>query len=698
MVSAAVRGLAQGYARVEPVGSLIVKGKEEPVSAYRLLSISRWRSVRDAVPPARTTSFVGRDAELALLESLLRQVESGRGQVVGVVGEPGIGKSRLLAEFRRRAGKGRIIWVEGQCLSYGGAIPYSLALDLLRSHCGIIETDSAEAIAQKVRAGLRGAGMDAEQDSPVLLHLLGLKDVSLPALPSPEAIKVKSFEVLKQLCREGSRRRPLVLALEDLHWVDTISEELLGALAKEVSAACILLLATYRPEYRSTWAEGLEMAEIPLEPLSRRDSLHVVRSVLRGEEIAPPLAEQIVGRADGNPLFLEQLALHWAKPDRRADLTVPRTIHGVVMARIDRLPEATKHLLQTAAVIGREFSLRLLRAVWHGRGALETHLHELSRLEFLDEWPDDEGTTYVFRHALAQEAAYVSLLERYRRARHGVIGHAIEQFYQGHTDEVAEHLALHFGRSDEAEKAVDYAISAAEKSQRSWANTDALTYFDDALRRLEAMPDITPNRLRRIDAMLKQAEVKYALGFHRAEYNTLEQIRGVVRRHRRPAPPRDLALLDRVLAQRQAVGRRWRSQHCRGAAEIASAHGLDEIDAFAASCLAQVYNVAGRLRDAVEAGERALASFEARGNRWWAGRTLWQLSTAANYLGEWDAKSRPLPPRARLRHRPWRSTSQSGQLGADGDGPYCARRYRGGAGMLQPSPGSPTHPARCRVG
>ena len=266
------------------------KARAEPIPAYRLLGVARWRSARDAVAPVRTTGFVGRDRELASLERFLPQVEDGRGQVVGIVGEPGIGKSRLLAEFRRRAGAGRMIWVEGRCLSYGAAIPYSLALDLLRSHCGIVETDTAETIAQKVAAGLRAADMDAEEDSPVLLHLLGIKNgAPMPAFSNPEAVKAKSFEVLQRLCLEGSRRRPLVLALEDLHWIDTISEELLGALAQQVGDARILLLAAYRPEYRPPWAGNLDTAEIPLQPLSRDDSLHVVRSVLQGERIAEPL-------------------------------------------------------------------------------------------------------------------------------------------------------------------------------------------------------------------------------------------------------------------------------------------------------------------------------------------------------------------------------------------------------------------------
>jgi predicted ATPase len=373
----------------------------------------------------------------------------------------------------------------------------------LRSNCGIDEADAPEAIIEKVRSGLQEVGMDPEQDSPVLLNLLGVREVGgSPALSNPEAVKAKAFEVFRQIVVEGSRLLPVVLVLEDHHWIDQVSEEFLGFLAESAPDARILMLATYRPGYRPSWIGKSYAGQTLLQPLSRNDSLQMVRSVLDADRLVDLMSEEIVAKADGNPFFLEQLALH--ARDLRSDLMVPNTIHDVVMSRIDRLPNETKHLLQTAAVIGREFSLRLLRAVWGGSESLENQLRELVRLEFLNDRVETEGSVYVFRHALTQETAYGSLLERHRRASHGVVGHALEELYEGRTDEVAELLALHFGRSDATEKAVDYAISAAEKAQRRWANIEALAYFNDALHRLEPMPNTEPNRLRRIDAVLNR--------------------------------------------------------------------------------------------------------------------------------------------------------------------------------------------------
>ncbi len=521
---------------------------------------------------------------------------------------------------------------------YGTAIPYLLVLDLLRSNCGIQETDTPDQVAEKLRAGLREVGMGPDEDSAVLLHLLEIKDAAdSPALSHPEAVKSKAFETLRQLTIKGSRRRPLVLVLEDLHWVDKVSEEFIGFLAENVRDARVLLLATYRPGYRPPWIDKSYAGQTPLQPLSRDHSIQMVRSVLRPDKLIDLVAQEIVAKADGNPFFIEQLALHAGEArDLRSDLIVPNTIHDVVMARIDRLPDETKRLLQTAAVIGREFPLSLLEAVWKGTGSAEDHLRELSRLEFIYERVESHGSVYVFRHALTQETAYGSLLERHRRVHHGAVGHALEELYKGRVEEVAELLALHFGRSNEAEKSIDCAILAGEKSQRRWANNEALIYFNDALHSLDLLPDTEANRLRRIDAVLNQAEVKFALGQHAEQVQALDQIASLV--HQADD------------ARRRATWHYWRGRahimtggqpdiaidHCNIAAKISAAAGLEEIRAYAEACLALAYLTAGRFREAIESGEHALGTFEALQNWWWAVRTISDLSPAATALGEWE--------------------------------------------------------------
>jgi class 3 adenylate cyclase/tetratricopeptide (TPR) repeat protein len=632
LISEETYHLTQAYAQVERRGPLSLKGKRAPVQAYRLLDFSHSLAT-GAAPAARP--FVNRTGEMALFENLVPAISEGRGRVVGLVGEAGIGKSRLVGEFRKRLAD-RVVWVDGRCLSYRTMMPYQLVLGLLRGICGIARPDSADAVIAKLHAALKQAGMDPDQDGPLLLNILGVQNLSGPqALSSPEAVKAKAFAALRQLIIDASRDRPLWLALEDLHWLDKVSEEFLGFLGEVVSSTPILVLATYRPGYRPPWIDKSYAGQVPLLPLSRADSLDLLRSV--SARLDEPITEAIVAKADGNPLFLEQLALDAGEADEgRPAGTVPDTINDVVMARIDRLPDDTKRILQVASVIGRRFSLRLLRAVWQDVGSVEPHLAELARLEFIQERFDAGGTSYVFQHALTQETAYASLLERYRRVLHAAAGTAIEAFFDDRIEEVADQLAFHFGRSDEAQKAVDYAILAAEKAQRRWANSEAVSYFEDALRRLESMPDSEPNRLRRIDVVLKQGDVKFALGRHIEHIQNLDDIGDIVRNADDPRRRASWHYWSGYLRSLTGKGLARAIEDCRDSAAIAAAADLDEIVGFATSSLSMAYSFAGRPREAIEAGEQALMIFEAGGNRLWASRTLWHLSLAANMLGEWE--------------------------------------------------------------
>src|SRR5271169_4562732 len=274
LLSEATYQLAQSYARVKPVGPLVLKGKADPITAYRLLEVSQALAALRPSTAARRTTFVDRQGDLAILNNFLKQVESGHRQAVGIVGEPGIGKSRLLSEFQRQLADERVTWIEGRCVSYGTAIPYLLLLDLLRSNCGLLETDTPEAIIEKVRSGLERVGMDPDQDSPVLLHLLGVKDAgAAPALSNPEAVKTKTFEIFRQVSIKLSLERPLVLVLEDLHWVDKISEEFLGFLAENIVEARILMLATYRPGYRPPWVCAVTRRRFPVGASPTRQPL-----------------------------------------------------------------------------------------------------------------------------------------------------------------------------------------------------------------------------------------------------------------------------------------------------------------------------------------------------------------------------------------------------------------------------------------
>src|SRR5262245_5852383 len=310
LISEATHRLVEGAVRVEQVLPLVVKGKSEPIRAYRLLGLAPRRSALEERPTRSLGQFVGREREAAVLHDLFRQVTEGHGQVVGVVGEPGMGKSRLLHEFRRGLAGRRVTVLEGRCVSYGGAIPYLPIVEILRNNCGIIEGDSPDIVADRVAAGLSEVGMTPREWVMYLLHLLGVKDESgaIEAL-SPEALKARTFDTLRQLSLRGSRLRPLIFIVEDVHWIDKTSEEYLASLVDSLTAAPILLVVTYRPGYRPPGMDRSYASQITLQPLPRHDSLTVVQSALQGTRLSPSLSETILSRAEGNPFFLEELAL-----------------------------------------------------------------------------------------------------------------------------------------------------------------------------------------------------------------------------------------------------------------------------------------------------------------------------------------------------------------------------------------------------
>jgi hypothetical protein len=339
LVSDATARLVGTYARLEPVGPLALKGKRAAVAAHRVLGVGSRRSPLDGLTDRSLTPFVGRDAELVRLLDVLAAARAGRGQVLNVMAEPGLGKSRLLLEFRRSLGRERVTFLEGRCLSFGAATPYLPVLDIVRANAGIESGDPVEAITAKVQLALAEIGMDPDRGTPFLLHLLGVPTGGeLLGDLSPEAVRAGVFETLRSMCLQGSRRRPLVLAIEDLHWIDATSEANFGSLADALADAPILLLATHRPGYRPPWADLAWTTQVILRPLGPAESRTVVRAVIGPSAAETPLEGVILGRGEGNPFFLEELARAAGdQGDLGAVGEVPETVQGVLMARIDRL-------------------------------------------------------------------------------------------------------------------------------------------------------------------------------------------------------------------------------------------------------------------------------------------------------------------------------------------------------------------------
>jgi class 3 adenylate cyclase/tetratricopeptide (TPR) repeat protein len=483
LVSESTTRLVQGAVRLEALAPVEVKGKTEPVPIYKVIGTLPRRSPIASRSERILSPFVGRERELATLEALFTQVEAGQGQVVGIVAEAGGGKSRLLYEFRQRLQDKRVTYLEGRCLSYGSTIPYHPLIDVLRHNCSISETDSPEAITEKVRLALHEVGIDAEESAPYLLQLLGVKEgTERLTMFTPEAIRTRTFDTLKQMSLKGSQRRPLLFEIEDVHWIDKTSETYLASLVESLPGAAILLLTTYRPGYQPSWLAKSYATQIALRSLVAHDGFRVVRSVAQHHALPAPLGQMIVDKAEGNPFFLEELTRAVIEhEDVQTEIAVPDTIQGVLSARIDRLPEAHKRLLQIASVLGREFAPRLLQALWEEPTPLGPLLLDLERLEFLYEQTGADEPLYVFKHALTQEVAYESLLTTRRQVLHAAAGHAIEQLYTDWLTEHYEELAHHFTRGEVWKKAFDYLTKSGDKARQSDANQEAITFYTQAI-------------------------------------------------------------------------------------------------------------------------------------------------------------------------------------------------------------------------
>jgi tetratricopeptide (TPR) repeat protein/KaiC/GvpD/RAD55 family RecA-like ATPase len=483
-------------------------------TAYRLPD----REVAGLVPTA-IRRFVGRHAEIDVLGARFRAAVAGQGQVVGIVGEAGIGKSRLLSEFYRSVATETITILEGPCQSYAAGIPYFPLAAVLRARCGVADNDTAETIGTKVRALLAALGMDARTGGAYLLRLLGADDASEPLSEVGAAtIQMRTFEILRQVVLRDARHRPVVLVVEDAHWIDRTSESFLASLAGALAGSPILLVATYRPGYRPPWMDRSYATQIAVPPLSSDESRALVEPLLEAAT-APTVVHEIVTRAGGNPFFLEELSrVVSARDDGRT--AAPDTIEAVLTARIERLAEPVRRVLETAAVIGREVPARLLRAVSEAGEDLDRHVDELTRLEFLQARAGADDVLYVFKHSLIQDVAYAALDAARRRALHGAVAAALERLHPERREELCEILAHHYRHAGEADKAVAFLVIANRKAADASAMVEAKAHFDTALAMLEAMPDTAANRERRVTLLVDQTMVMTLL-FRFEEYQAL---------------------------------------------------------------------------------------------------------------------------------------------------------------------------------
>ena len=425
--------LTEGLFRFEALGEKKIKGKEETNRVYQVIAPSTRRTRFDVSTEQGLTPFVGRQRELELLIDGYERSKEGRGQSISIISEAGIGKSRLLYEFRKAVTNEDATFLEGRCLSYSTNIAYHPIVDILRATFDIQDTDTDEMIRQKVKQFLKVLQIDAVTHMPHLLELLAVKESGIEKIPmSPEARKDRTLEALKQITIKGSELRPLIMAIEDLHWMDRSSEDALKNLLESIAGARVFLIFTYRPEFVHTWGSRSYHSQITLNRLSNRESLLMVEHLLDTKDLDKDIAELTLSKTEGIPFFIEEfikslkelkiIEKHNGAYKLTRDIkmvTIPSTIQDVIMARVDHLPEGSREFLRTGAVIEREFSHELIGKV--------TGLPEQDLLSRLSTLKDSEliyergiypNNTYVFKHALTREVVYDSILTKKRKDLH----------------------------------------------------------------------------------------------------------------------------------------------------------------------------------------------------------------------------------------------------------------------------------------
>ena len=521
--------LVEGYVAATPLGPVPVKGLADAVDVYQVTGAGPARTRFQAAARRGLTQFVGRDTEVEHLRRAFELAAGGHGQVAAVVGEAGVGKSRLFYEFTQSPRASVWLFIEAGSVSYGKATPYLPVIGLLQTYFQIETRDDHRKIREKVTGKLLTLDRALEVTVPAILALLDVpvEDAQWTALDPPRR-RQRTLDAVKRLLLRESQVQPLLLVFEDLHWIDAESQTLLDSLVEALGGARLLLLVNYRPEYEHRWGGKTYYTQLRIDPLRSESAEDLLGSLLGSDAGLQPLKQLLIARTEGNPLFLEESVRTLVETralvgERGAylltrDVTtieVAPTVQAVLAARIDRLPPEDKRLLQAAAVIGKDVPFLLLRAIAEiPEEGLHHGLARLQAAEFVYEtslFPDPELT---FKHALTHDVTYGSLLQDRRRALHARIVEAIEAAYFDRLTEHAERLAHHALRGERWERALLYLRQAGAKAIGRCAYRQAVAYFHDMLVVLQHLPQSRETLEQAIDVRLDLRNAHMPLGEH----------------------------------------------------------------------------------------------------------------------------------------------------------------------------------------
>jgi predicted ATPase/class 3 adenylate cyclase len=514
LVSESTYRLAEGYFEFKPLGATPVKGMGDPVAVYEVAGPGPLRTRLQVAAHRGLSRFVGREAELAQLQRAWTRAQAGQGQIVGVLGEAGVGKSRLFHEFKAHAQSGNALVLETFSVSHGKAFAYLPLIELLKNYFQIQPRDSERSCREKVTGKVLTLDRTLEELLPYVLYLLGISERDSPLLAmDPNIRRERTFDAISCLLLRESLNQPLQLLFDDLQWLDRETEGFLNVLIERIPSTRILLLLNYRPEYQPGWGQKSYCTQMRLDPLGQIESQALLGVLLGNAAALEPLKRLILDKTEGNPFFMEEVVrtlveegVLLGEPGRYCAemapqvLRIPATVKGVLAARMDRLAPAQKELLQTLAVIGKEFPWSLVRQV---AGQPEDQLrHLLARLqasEFIYERPAFPEVEYAFRHALTQEVAGQALLADQRCELHERTARAIEALFRRQLKDHCGELAHHYGLSGNIPKAVEYLQCTARQAIERSAHLEAVPHLQAALNLLKRLPDTADRARQELD-------------------------------------------------------------------------------------------------------------------------------------------------------------------------------------------------------
>ena len=519
----------EGLFRFEGLRYKEVKGKAKPIKVYRVLAPSTRKTRFDVNAEQGLTPFIGRERELELLLDAFERSRSGRGQIVSIVSEAGVGKSRLLYEFRKAIANETATFLEGKCLSYSRGMSYHPVIDVLKSHFDIQEGEGDSIIREKVLKGLSELKLDEGSILPYILELLSVKNSGVDrTVISPDVLKDRILESIVKIIISSSGKRPLIMAFEDLHWIDKSSEDWLKHLSDSISGARLFLMVTYRPEFLHPWGGRSYHNQVNLNRLSNRESLAMLGHLLGSGDVERSFEKFILEKTEGVPFFIEEfvkslIALKIIEKENGTcriprgvrRVTVPAKIQDVIMARIDSMPDEAKRVLQIGSVAGREFSHDLIsRTSSCQKEDLLSCLSALKDSELLYERGIYPRSSYVFKHALTQEVVYNSLLPKRRKEIHAKIGAAIEDLSPRRLEEHFELLAYHCYQGQNWERAYRYSREAGLKTFSLSDYEQAQKHFEAALEALTQLPRSIERIGKEIDLRFNMRAALFPLGRH----------------------------------------------------------------------------------------------------------------------------------------------------------------------------------------